>query len=115
MGMKQKIRCYNDSPSSFDERLVREQRTMSNVALFCGVDYHQDQLQVCLLDASARQVLNRGVVNDVEEVARLLRGAGGDVKAVAIEACCGAATFGEQLAVCGPWRVELAHPGYVAR
>ena len=27
---------------------------MSNVALFCGVDYHQDQLQVCLLDASAR-------------------------------------------------------------
>lgn len=88
---------------------------MSNVALFCGVDYHQDQLQVCLLDASARQVLNRGVVNDVEEVARLLRGAGGDVKAVAIEACCGAATFGEQLAACGPWRVELAHPGYVAR
>jgi transposase len=87
---------------------------MSNVTLFCGVDYHQDQLQVCLLDAAARQVVNRGVANDVQEVARLLRQAG-DVKAVAIEACCGAAAFGEALAGCGSWRVELAHPGYVAR
>jgi transposase len=37
------------------------------------------------------------------------------VPAVAVEACCGAADIGQELAGLGPWRVELAHPGYVAR
>jgi transposase len=87
---------------------------MGNVTLFCGVDYHQDQLQVCLLDRSARQLVNRSIANDVDAVAELLRRSG-DVESVAIEACCGAAAFGEQLAGRGPWRVELAHAGYVAR
>jgi transposase len=87
---------------------------MNNVTLFCGVDYHQNQVQVCLLDAAARQIVNRSVASDVEAVAQVLRGAG-NVKAVAIEACCGAAAFGEQLAAKGPWHVELAHPGYVSR
>src|SRR5581483_7718215 len=87
---------------------------MSNVTLFGGVDYHQDQLQVCLLDPSAKQIINRSIVNDVDAVAELLRRSG-QVQAVAIEACCGAASFGEQLAAKGPWRVELAHAGYVAK
>jgi len=87
---------------------------MNNVSLFGGVDYHQDQVQVCLLDASGRQVVNRSVANDVDAIARLLQQAG-EVKGIAIEACCGAAAFGEQLAALGPWRVELSHPGYVAR
>ena len=46
----------------------------------------------------------------------------GSVQAVAIEACCGAADFGEELLShvraaggVGGFRVELAHPGYVAR
>src|SRR5581483_8284524 len=87
---------------------------MSNVTLFGGVDYHQDQLQVCLLDPSAKQIINRSIVNDVDAVAELLRRSG-QVQAVAIEACCGAASFGEQLAAKGPWRVELAHSGYGAK
>lgn len=99
---------------------------MSNVPLFVGVDYHQDQLQICVVDRDARVRLNRTHPNDAAAVAALLAGlpGGGEVRAVGIEACCGAADFGEELAraaaaTAGPagggYRVELAHPGYVAR
>jgi transposase len=87
---------------------------MSNVALFVGVDYHQDNLQVCVMDQQAKVRLNRSHDNDVDAVAKLLKGLG-DVRAVAIEACCGASDFGEELAKAGGYRVELAHPGYVAK
>jgi transposase len=86
---------------------------MSNVTLFAGVDYHADQVQLCVLDAHGRVQLNRAVPNDLEQVARLLPP--GQVRAIAIEACCGAAAFGEALAARGAWRVDLAHPGYVSR
>lgn len=82
--------------------------------LYVGIDYHQKQLQLCVLDAAAQVRVNRGISNDVQEVAATLRSLG-QVTAVAIEACCGAADFGQALAGAGPWRVELAHPGYVAR
>jgi transposase len=117
MKMKMKIRCYNNSPSLIDERLVREQRIMSNLPLFVGVDYHQDQLQLCVIDSQSVVRQNRPFVNDAREVAKLLAGLG-TVKAVAIEACCGASHFGEELLSFSPpggFRVELAHPGYVAR
>lgn len=87
---------------------------VSNVALYVGVDYHQDNLQVCVMDQQANVRLNRSHGNDVGAVAKLLTSLG-DVRAVAIEACCGAADFGEQLAKDAPYRVELAHPGYVAK
>lgn len=90
---------------------------MSNVPLFVGVDYHQDQLQICVVDAAAHVRVNRTHPNDAAAVATLLAGLpGGDVRAVGIEACCGAADFAEALAGAGGgYRVELAHPGYVAR
>jgi transposase len=87
---------------------------MSNLPLFVGVDYHQDQLQLCVIDQLANVRLNRSHPNDVAAVARLLGGLK-DVKAVAIEACCGASDFGQKLAKEAAYRVELAHPGYVAR
>ena len=96
MKMKMKIRCYNNSPTFIDERLVREQRIMSNLPLFVGVDYHQDQLQLCVIDSQSVVRQNRPFVNDAGEVAKMLAGLGA-VKAVAIEACCGAAHFGEAL------------------
>ena len=117
MKIKMKIRCYNNSPILIDEHLVREQRIMSNLPLFVGVDYHQDQLQVCVVDSRAVVRQNRAFINDAREVAKMLADLG-EVKAVAIEACCGAAHFGEALlshAPPGGFRVELAHPGYVAR
>jgi len=90
---------------------------MSNLPLFVGVDYHQDQLQLCVVDSQGVVQQNRPFVNDAREVAKMLAGLGA-VKAVALEACCGAAHFGEALLSFSPpggFRVELAHPGYVAR
>lgn len=87
---------------------------MSNVSLFAGVDYHQNQLQLCVMDQEARILFNRSVDNDVQQISKLLNKLG-SVKAVAIEACCGAADFGQKLSAQGSWRVELAHPGYVAK
>lgn len=86
---------------------------MSNVALYVGVDYHQDSLQLCVLDPSGTVRSNRAVPNDLDAVVAALDP--GQVKAVAIEACCGSAAFAEALAGRGPWRVELAHAGYVNR
>jgi hypothetical protein len=85
----------------------------NSVSLFVGLDYHQDSVQVCVLDAAGRVRMNRSLPSDPRAVVGHLDA--GRVRAVAIEACCGAAAFGEQLATCGPWRVELAHPGYVSR
>lgn len=87
---------------------------MNNIPLYVGVDYHQDQLQICVLDPAGHVRLNRPCPNRVADAARLLADCG-QVRAVAIEACCGSADFGEQLAAAGPWRVELAHAGYVAK
>jgi transposase len=87
---------------------------MSNVPLYVGVDYHQDQLQVCVIDQSANVRFNSTHPNDAQAVANLI-GSMGPIQAIAIEACCGAAHFGEALASKGNFRVELAHPGYVAR
>ena len=85
---------------------------METVTLFAGLDYHMDQVQLCVMDAQGRVKLNRSIPSDLEQVTRLLDTA---VGAVAIEACCGAAAFGEALAARGSWRVELAHAGYVNR
>ena len=114
MGMKMMIRCYNDSPGFFDERLVREQRTMSNVPIFVGLDYHQDSIQVCVLDQQGKVLLNRSAANDVQELARIVRPLG-VVGRVGIEACCGAADLGEQLVRHLGWDVSLGHPTYVAK
>jgi transposase len=87
---------------------------MSNVPLFVGVDYHQDQLQVCVMDPQARVLFNKACPNDAAAVTRQIN-ALGKVQAVTLEACCGAADFGQDLAAAGGFRVDLAHPGYVAR
>jgi transposase len=87
---------------------------MSKVTMFAGLDYHEESIQVCVLDAQGQVRVNRSCGNDVEAVAAALRSAG-DVGAVALEACCGAADLGEKLAGLGSWRVDLAHAGYVAK
>jgi transposase len=115
MGMKMKARCYNDSPSVFDERLVREQRTMSNLPVFVGLDYHQDSVQVCVLDQAGKVLLNRASANDPDALGRLVAPLGGAVARVGIEACCGAADLGERLVERLGWNVSLGHPAYVAK
>ena len=86
---------------------------MSKVTYFVGLDYHQHSIQVCVMDQEGNLIRNvtrgnnwREVVQVVPECSRVF---------AAIEACCGAAAFAEELINQAGWSVDLAHPGYVAR
>jgi len=87
---------------------------MSSVPVYVGIDYHQDSVQVCVLDAQGKRLANRSLPNNALDVARVARRYGEPVR-MAIEACCGAADMAEELAAGAGLAVQLAHPGYVAR
>jgi len=87
---------------------------MSNIPVFVGLDYHQDSVQVCVLDQQGQVLLNRSSGNDWREVQRIVQPLG-VVQRVGIEACCGAADFAEELVERAGWNVSLAHPAYVAK
>jgi transposase len=79
-----------------------------------GLDYHQQSVQVCVMDRDGNRLVNRAVENDARAVAELIRRYGTPER-IAIEACCGAANLAEELIVREQLPVRLAHPGYVAR
>src|ERR1700753_3073143 len=87
---------------------------MSILQTYVGLDYHKESIRVCVLDADGCQRFNRDLPNDVEAVGELIAEFGYPA-ALAIEACCGAADFADQLQQRYDWHVRLAHPGYVAR
>jgi transposase len=87
---------------------------MNNVPLFVGLDYHQDSVQVCVLNSRGDVLLNRAAGNDCDHLARLVNPLG-EVQRVGIEACCGAADLGQQLVERHGWNVSLGHPAYIAR
>jgi transposase len=87
---------------------------MSNVPVFVGLDYHQDSVQVCVLNQQGDVLLNRSAGNDCQELQRLISPLG-VVQRVGIEACCGAADLGEELVDRFGWNVSLGHPTYIAR
>ena len=87
---------------------------MSNVSVFVGLDYHQDSIQVCVLDQQGKVLVNRSVANDSRELHRIVSPLG-VVQRVGIEACCGAADLGEELVERLGWNVSLGHPAYIAR
>ena len=87
---------------------------MSSVSVFVGLDYHQDSVQVCVVDEHGRTLSNRSVANDVLAVERAAT-RHGRPRRMAIEACCGAADLAERLSVDRDLPVQLAHPGYVNR
>lgn len=82
--------------------------------IYVGLDYHQDSVQVCVLDPRGGVLRNRKVVNCVAEIVSAV-GATDEGVHVAIEACCGSSDLAEELVAKHGWSVELAHPGYVAR
>lgn len=86
---------------------------MSKVTYHVGLDYHQHSIQVCVMDQQGNIIQNATRPNDWRAVAEVVP-SGGTVFA-AIEACCGAADFAEELIRRAGWSVDLAHPGYVAR
>jgi transposase len=81
--------------------------------LFVGVDYHQDFVQVCVLDEEGQVLRNGRVDNDWRKIKAALP-ANATVHA-AVEACCGAADLADELVERAGWSVSLAHPGFVAR
>lgn len=87
---------------------------MNSVPVFVGLDYHQDSVQVCVLDQTGKQLCNRSVDNEVSEIERAAT-RHGTPKRIAIEACCGAANLAEELATNRNLPMQLAHPGYVNR
>jgi transposase len=86
---------------------------MSKVTVFVGLDYHQNGVQVCVLDKQGNLLANGTRPNDWQEIAAVVPP--GAVVFAAIEACCGAANLAEELINRAGWSVHLAHAGYVAR
>jgi transposase len=87
---------------------------MSSVAVFVGLDYHQDSVQVCVLDEDGKRLGNRSLANDAETIERFIKRHGRPMR-IAVESCCGAADLAEELVTKRGLPVELAHPGYVNR
>lgn len=87
---------------------------MSIIPVFVGLDYHQDSVQVCVLDSEGLMVCNRSVANDASTIKRVIK-PHGEPERVAIEACCGASDLAEELISQHGLKVQLAHPGYVNR
>lgn len=87
---------------------------MSNDLVFAGLDYHQDSVQVCVLNQEGEILVNRSVSNDAEVIHSILTRAGQPAR-IGIEACCGAADLAEKLLTQWNVPIQLAHPGYVNR
>jgi len=87
---------------------------MVTVAVFVGLDYHDETVQVCILNAQGEPLANRACANDYQAITDFVRRHGDQVQA-AIESCTGAANLAEELVQRAGWSVDLAHPGFVAR
>jgi transposase len=90
-----------------------DMKILSWTRLFVGLDYHQDFVQVCVLDETGKVVRNSRVENDWRKIAAAMPA--GAVVQAALEACCGAASLADELAERAGWSMSLAHPGFVAR
>lgn len=84
------------------------------IAVYVGIDYHDQSVQVCVMDADGKTLVNRSLANSTAAVVELVRNCNGVVRGVAIEACCGAADFATQLIEATEWTVRLAHAGTVS-
>ena len=85
-----------------------------SIPVYVGLDSHQKSIQACVVDQEGRVLMNGRCPNDIAAVAERI-GRFGKVREVAIESCCGAAEFAEQLSRGAGWSVSLAHPGIVSR
>ena len=73
--------------------------------VFVGLDYHQDFVQVCILEETGKVVKNSKVENDWRQIAAAVP-SGATVQA-ALEACCGAADLADELVEQAGWSVTL--------
>lgn len=87
---------------------------MESVPINVGLDYHSGSVQACVVNQAGKVLLNSKRASSVADVVSVV-GPLGSVQRVAIEACCGAADFGDHLARATGWRVSLSHPGLVSK
>lgn len=87
---------------------------MSSVQVFLGIDYHDETIEVNVMERGGEILTSRRCLNDVQAVIAAVP-ADCRVAGAAVEACCGAANFAEELMKRTGWTVDLAHPGFVAR
>lgn len=87
---------------------------MKTTAVYAGLDYHKDSVQVCVLEASGKVLANRRCANDYRSIVRCVARVG-RLERAAIESCCGAADLAEELVSLAGWSIDLAHPGYLQR
>jgi hypothetical protein len=87
---------------------------MAIVKVFVGLDYHDDFVQVCVMNLKGKVLLNRKLPNDWQAIAAAVKKTG-HVAQAAIEACNGAAHVADELISRARWPLDLSHPGYVAR
>lgn len=89
-------------------------KSLINQRVFVGIDYHQDSVQVCVMDAQGQVVANRSLPSRVDWIVEFVEMWTLKTPEVAIECCCGAANLAEELRRRG-WLVRLAHAGYCNR
>ena len=87
---------------------------MDIVPVFVGLDYHDEGIEVNVMNARGEILASRHCPNHWRAVVAVVP-ANCRVAGAAIEACCGAADFAEELIQHAGWSVDLAHPGFVAR
>jgi transposase len=87
---------------------------MSILPVFVGLDYHQNSIQICVLNETGKVLVNRSISNSASLVAKISC-QHGVPRRIAIEACCGAADLAEELVTDWQLPVQMAHPGYVNR
>ena len=93
---------------------------MSSVTRFVGLDYHQDSVQVCVMDQEGQVIANRSVENRWQAIVDVIDETvdapeGPVIVKTSIESCSGAAHLAEELIEQAGWAVTLAHPGMVNR
>lgn len=86
---------------------------MDTVAVFVGLDYHDETVQVCVMDRDGRVLANKCCANERRAIVDCVHRHGRRVQA-AVESCTGAANLADELVAAG-WQVSLAHPGFVRR
>lgn len=87
---------------------------MKNIPLFVGMDYHENNVQVCVLEPGGGVLMNTSLPNDWERIQWAAQRFG-SIQRAAIEACTGSANLAQELIDRAGWKVDLAHPGYVSR
>lgn len=93
---------------------------MSSVARFVGLDYHEESVQVCVVDTDGRTLANRSVENCWQAIVAVLEDTLPDAAdavrvEASIESCSGAAHLADELIDRAGWAVTLGHPGMVSR